>query len=103
MTANQPEELRRIYGARFEKNLAYRQKIWSVLTGNFFQQYVSPSATVLDLGCGYGEFINQIQCARKLAMDLNPDAPRFLAKDVRFLQQDCSTRWQCDDQSLDVV
>jgi SAM-dependent methyltransferase len=36
-------------------------------------------------------------------MDLNPDSPRFLAADVRFLPQDCSTRWQCDDQSLDVV
>ncbi|HXI68959.1 MAG TPA: class I SAM-dependent methyltransferase [Verrucomicrobiae bacterium] len=103
MTANQPEELRRIYGARFEKNSAYRQRVWRVLIREFFQAQVSPSATVLDLGCGYGEFINQIQCGRKLAMDLNPDAPRFLAADVRFLQQDCSTRWQCEDQSLDVV
>jgi len=103
MTANQPEELRRIYGARFEKNLAYRQRVWSVLIRDFFQPRVSPSATVLDLGCGYGEFINHIQCGRKLAMDLNPDAPQFLAADVRFLQQDCSTRWQCEDQSLDVV
>jgi SAM-dependent methyltransferase len=34
---------------------------------------------------------------------LNPDAPRFLAADVRFLQQDCSARWQCEDGSLDVV
>lgn len=31
------------------------------------------------------------------------DAPRFLAPDVRFLQQDCSARWQCEDASLDVV
>jgi SAM-dependent methyltransferase len=103
MTANQPEELSRIYGARFEKNLAYRQRVWSVLVREFFQNYVPPSATVLDVGCGYGEFINQVRCGRKLAMDLNPDAPRFLGADVRFLQQDCSTRWQCDDQSLDVV
>jgi SAM-dependent methyltransferase len=103
MTANQPDELRRIYGARFEKNLDYRRRVWSVLVPEFFQHYVSPSATVLDLGCGYGEFINTIRCGKKLAMDLNPDAPRFLANDVHFLQQDCSTHWQCDDHSLDVV
>jgi len=103
MSANQPEELRRIYGARFEKNLSYRKKVWGVLVPQFFQKYVAPSATVLDLGCGYGEFINTVQCGRKLAMDLNPDAPRFLAPGVQFLQQDCSTRWQCADQSLDVV
>ena len=103
MTANQPEELRRIYGARFEKNLNYRRRVWDVLVRNFFQGYVSPAAVVLDLGCGYGEFINTVHCAQKWAMDLNPDAPRFLAPDVRFLQQDCSARWQCEDASLDVV
>jgi SAM-dependent methyltransferase len=101
MTANQPEELRRIYSTRFEKNLNYRQRVWNLLVAEFFQKQISPSAIVLDLGCG--EFINSIRCSRKLAMDLNPDAPRFLAADVRFLQQDCSTRWECDDQALDVV
>jgi SAM-dependent methyltransferase len=103
MSANQPEELQRIYGARFEKNQIYRKKVWGILVRDFFQKYVSPAATVLDLGCGYGEFINAIQCGRKLAMDLNPDAPRFLAAGVHFLQQDCSARWPGDDRSLDVV
>jgi len=50
MTANLPEELRRIYGARFEKNQDYRQRIWNELVRDFFQAHVSPSATVLDLG-----------------------------------------------------
>jgi SAM-dependent methyltransferase len=103
MTANQPEELRRIYGARFEKNLDYRRRVWDLLVSDFFQKYISPAAVVLDLGCGYGEFINTIRCGQKWAMDLNPDAPRFLAADVHFLQQDCSARWECDDSSLDVV
>jgi SAM-dependent methyltransferase len=103
MTANQPDELRRIYGARFEKNLDYRRRVWEVLVRGFFQSYVPAAASVLDLGCGYGEFINTIQCTRKLAMDLNPDAPRFLSPGVQFLAQDCSMPWQCGDQSLDVV
>ena len=60
-------------------------------------------ATVLDLGCGYGEFINNIPAARKLAMDLNPDAPAHLAKEVEFLHQDCSAPWPLADKSLDVV
>ena len=103
MTANQPEELRRIYGARFEKTQHYRKRVWNVLAPEFFQRHMPAGATVLDLGCGYGEFINAIRCDRKLAMDLNPDAPKFLAEGVRFLQQDCSSRWECDDSSLDVV
>ena len=51
---------------------------------------------VLDLGCGYGEFINQVRARRKIAMDLNPDAPSHLAPGVEFLHQDCSVRWAGD-------
>lgn len=103
MSANQPDELCRLYNTRFERNLDYRKRVWSILVRDFFQKYISPDAAVLDLGCGYGEFINAIGCGRKLAMDMNPDAPRFLADNVQFLQQDCSTRWQSADGSLDVV
>ena len=103
MSANNPDDLKRIYAARFEKTAAQRQRVWSVLLPDFFQRYFGPSDRVLDLGCGYGEFINHIQCGRKLAMDLNPDAPRFLAADIQFLQQDCSTRWAVADQTLDIV
>jgi SAM-dependent methyltransferase len=58
---------------------------------------------LLDLGCGYGEFINQIQCAKKFAMDLNPEAPSRVAADVQCLLQDCSTTWALPDNSLDVI
>lgn len=39
---------------------------------------------ILDLACGYGEFINNIAASKKYAVDLNPDAPKFLAPDVSF-------------------
>lgn len=98
-----PAELQSIYEHRFSAMRRYRTAVWQVLTAAFFQKYVAPDATVLDLGCGYGEFINHIQCGRKLGMDLNPRSPEFLAKDVRFLEQDCSLRWNLPDASLDVV
>lgn len=103
MTAHSPSDLRRIYGARFSSNQHYRQAVWSILVSDWFGRYIRPEDTVLDLGCGYGEFINLVVCREKLAMDLNPDAPAFLAADVRFLPQDCSTRWHLADSSLDVV
>lgn len=103
MAVHSPEDLQRIYGARFANNLEYRKTVWSVLITDWFSRYVSADAVVLDLGCGYGEFINQVRCREKFAMDLNPDAPRHLSADVRFLLQDCSSRWQLPDGSLDVV
>jgi SAM-dependent methyltransferase len=103
MSRSAPEDLQRIYGARFAGSLDYRKTVWSVLVSDWFGRYVRPQDAALDLGCGYGEFINTIACREKYAMDLNPDAPRFLSKDVRFLSQDCATRWPLPDASLDVV
>jgi len=96
-------DLSRIYARRFAANLDYRKRVWRVLIDSFFQDYVPLDGAVLDLGCGYGDFINQIQAARKFAMDLNPDAPRHLSTDVKFIQQDCSLAWPVDEASLDVV
>ena len=101
--ASTPQELSKIYHRRFIRTAAYRNRVWEVLTREFFNQWVGPAATVLDLGCGYGEFVNNIAASRKLAMDLNPDAPRHLASNVEFLHQDCSAPWPLPENSLDVV
>jgi SAM-dependent methyltransferase len=103
MTAHSPEDLQRIYETRFRTNAAYRQTVWRVLIDRWFQQYAEPNAAVLDLGCGYGEFINQIRCGQKFAMDLNPDAPKRVAAGIKCLIQDCSATWPLADNSLDLV
>ena len=102
MTEN-AQDLQRIYLRRFKRTAAYRNRVWEVLTAVFFSRWVRPTDTVLDLGCGYGEFSNNIAAAHKFAMDLNPDAPNHLAKDVTFFEQDCSATWPLPDASLDVV
>ena len=98
-----PEELAAQYERRFAPLQEYRRRIWSVLTSAFFQRYIDPAHTVLDLGCGWGEFINQIQAARKFGMDLNPDSARHLASGVQFLHHDCSQPWPVEPASLDTV
>jgi SAM-dependent methyltransferase len=103
MSIHSPEELQRIYGARFSEQFEYRRQVWSVLVKDWFSRFIRPDDVVLDLGCGYGEFINAVRCAEKYAMDLNPDVPKFLAPDIKFFLQDCSTPWKLPDGSLDVV
>jgi SAM-dependent methyltransferase len=99
-----PRELQAIYERRFkEERVAYRVRLWRTLIASFFQPMIPPGAAVLDLGCGYGEFINQIRCGSRFAMDLNPKAAEHLDPAVKFLFQDCSLRWDLPDQSLDVV
>src|SRR5207249_4430949 len=85
-----PEELRQIYGNRFDEHMQYRNQVWQVLTAKFFSKLIPADARVLDLGCGYGEFINNIQCAERLAMDMNPAAAQRLHKGIAFIEQDSS-------------
>lgn len=97
------EELQRIYEARFEGRHDYRNKVWTVLIRDFFQKYIRRDGAVLDLGAGYGEFINNISCGAKYAMDLNLDTAQKVNVDVTVLAQDCSEPWPLRDSSLDVV
>lgn len=96
-------ELQAIYDERFNAHITYRKEVWRVLVSHFFSRFVAAADSVLDLGCGYGEFINQIACERKYAMDLNTRARQYLASDVTFIEQDCSATWPLPDNTLDVV
>ncbi len=96
-------ELRTIYDHRFKSHVSYRNQIWKVLVSNFFSRFVQPDAHLLDLGCGFGEFVNHVVCQKKYAMDLNPRAKEYLQPDVEFIEQDCSAPWPLPDGSLDVV
>jgi SAM-dependent methyltransferase len=95
-------DLKQLYAARFAGKTEYRQKVWRQLCA-YFAKWVPADATVLDLGCGYCEFINNVSCRRKFGMDLNPDASSFAARDVTILSQDCSAPWSVTPGSLDVV
>jgi cyclopropane fatty-acyl-phospholipid synthase-like methyltransferase len=72
------------YRSRFGEIAEYRAEVWRLLNREYFQHHISTNAIVLDLGCGWGEFINLIEAKKKLAMDLNSDAPKHLASDVEF-------------------
>ncbi len=103
MSDPRQEELARVYANRFDAVTGYRLRVWGVLVRSFFQRFVPGGAVVLDLGCGYGEFINTVRAGAKFGMDLNPKTRDNLDATVRFLQQDCSTRWPLGDGELDLV
>lgn len=98
-----PLELQSIYERRFDAMLGYRMAVWEILVADFFQRYIPESSAVLDLGAGYGEFINNVRAREKLAMDLNPKLRTRVKADVRVLLQNCTDVWDLPDASLDVV
>jgi SAM-dependent methyltransferase len=96
-------QLQIIYSNRFEGLAHYLNEVWKVLVRHFFSRWVRPDQTILDLGCGYGEFINNVNTAKKFAMDLNPTTKNRLRPDVQFLEQDCSAPWPLPTNSLDII
>jgi SAM-dependent methyltransferase len=98
------EHLDKLYQQRFpETELAQKNAIWKVLCEDFFQRRVAADATVVDIGAGYCEFINNIQAAHKIAVDLNPDVQRFAAAGVRVINAPSTAIAEIESSSVDVV
>lgn len=66
------------HGTRFGPDRK-RDAVWAALWRHYFRHQVPADACVLDLGCGYGSFINQVQGARRrIAVDAWPGFPAYL-------------------------
>jgi len=75
-----------LYRARFaDVSQARRAALWAVLCDVVLQRYVAASATVVDLGAGFCEFINTIRCAHKIAVDSTATVRAHAAADVRTI------------------
>jgi len=73
-----------LYRQRFaDVSQPNRTALWEVLCRVVLQRYVQPGDTVLDLGAGFGEFINAIRCAHKIAVDTNPAVRAHVSGDVK--------------------
>ncbi len=94
--------LSNLYKNRFkEKELEEKYKIWKVLYHNFLYKFISETDIVLDLAAGYCEFINNISCAKKIALDLNTDIQKFADKNVQIIISDASNI-KLENNSVDV-
>lgn len=79
------KDLADLYRIRFNNEfLPRKREIWKVLCKHFFQKFVDSNDVVVDVACGYGEFINNIQARKKIGIDLNPDSIQHLNSDIEF-------------------
>ena len=97
-------ELSKLYAARFpQQELARKNEIWNVIVEDFLQRYVPETGTVIDAACGYGEFINNIRAQKKIAIDLNEDASRYLQSDVEFRHGESGAVLTSLENTADIV
>ncbi len=96
--------LQKIYQTRFQElELPLKNQIWKVLCTDFFNRFVKPTDKVVDLGAGYCEFINNIECHTKIAIDLNADVKKFAHPNVQVIHESCLAIRSLADDSVDIV
>jgi SAM-dependent methyltransferase len=97
-------ELEQLYRDRFsDRELESKQALWRVLCDQVFQELVPETGTVVDLGAGNCEFVNNITAARRIAVDLNPDTARFADSGVEVLTTSASEMFKLEDETVDTV
>ena len=95
--------LDKLYDYRFSARERDRKNaIWQVLCSQYFQKFVNSQDTVLDIACGYGEFIRHIQAKKKLAIDLNAAVQKELPPEIQFFCTAADTMPDIPTGSVDV-
>lgn len=85
--------LSNIYASRYSgEDEDKKRAIWKVLCKEFLQTYVRHSDCVLDIAAGHCEFINNITCSEKYAVDISKRIKKYADKNVKI--------YICDAQKL---
>jgi SAM-dependent methyltransferase len=95
--------LQQIYSGRFDEDAERRNALWKVLCRGFFSRWIAADAHVLEVAAGHCEFINNIECASKTAVDLNPDVKTHAASDVTAIVTSSTDLDPIRDASMDVA
>ena len=78
-----------------------RDTVWKALWRYHFKTIVPADGCVLDLGCGYGEFINNVEARRRIGLDLWDGISNHLEPGVEAIVSSVTDLDQLDDGSVD--
>jgi len=96
-------DVQSIYARRFHPDLQFRIEMWKILCRDFFQRYIDANDRVLEIGAGYCEFINNIQAASKVVVDINPDVKSYASQNVEIVNSSASRMSAIPDNSVNTV
>lgn len=65
-----------------------RETLWRTIYRYYFSRLISPDDCVLELGAGYGHFINQVRAKRRIALDRWTDFPSYLQPEIECFVAD---------------
>jgi len=78
-----------------------RQVVWDALWHYYFRRLVPADGCVLDLGCGYGDFINAVGARRRIGLDLWDGFPPHLKPGIESVVAPVTDLSKIEDDSVD--
>jgi cyclopropane fatty-acyl-phospholipid synthase-like methyltransferase len=75
--------------------------VWAALWRYYFRHRIDATDTVLDLGCGYGDFINHVIAKRRIALDLWPEFVIHIAPGIETLVASLTDLSALEDGAID--
>jgi SAM-dependent methyltransferase len=78
-----------------------RSVVWAALWRYYFRHRIDATDTVLDLGCGYGDFINHVIAKRRIALDLWPEFVTHIAPGIETLVASLTDLSALEDGTID--
>ena len=78
-----------------------RNVLWKTLWDAVFEKYISVDDCVVDLGAGYGQFINNVVARKRIAIDAWGGMQDHLDDGVEAMVGDISRVDELDNQSVD--
>lgn len=78
-----------------------RDIVWAALWEYYFARLVPADGCVVDLGCGYGDFINRAEARRRIAIDRWPGFPTYLSPGVEAIVGDATDLTALPDHGVD--
>jgi SAM-dependent methyltransferase len=78
-----------------------RSVVWAALWRYYFRHRIDATDTVLDLGCGYGDFINHVIAKRRIALDLWPEFVSHIGPGIETLVASLTDLSALEDGTID--
>jgi ubiquinone/menaquinone biosynthesis C-methylase UbiE len=79
-----------------------RSGVWKEIA-RYLQRYVPEEGSVLELGGGYCDFINNVRGKEKYVLDIFEEIDKYASKDVVVLKQAAPNLSGISDQSIDTI
>lgn len=92
----------RYFQTRFTED-PRREILWRTLVQHYFQPQIPADSCVLELGAGYGNFINNVRAQRRIAQDQWPDFANHLSDGVESHVGPLDELSFLDEHSVDFV